>query len=225
MRQLGKTHAILAIILGIVLARSAVLVFWEQSFFDSNQAVIGLMAKHLLELRAFPVFMYGQNYMLAVESWLAAPVFLVAGMSPATLKLPLLAMNGLVAVLFLRLLQRENRLSPALAAVATLFFVLPPPGTAAQLLEASGGNIEPFLYILLLWMTRHRPVLCGMILGFGVRHREFTVYGFVSLLVIDALRGPLGKVQLKRWAVTVSCATAIWVVIQVVGQYGSAMGP
>ena len=35
----------------------------EQSFFDSDQAIVGLMAKHLSELRAFPVFFYGQTYM------------------------------------------------------------------------------------------------------------------------------------------------------------------
>ena len=66
---------------GLLPARSAVFVFWEQSSIDSNQAVIGLMAKHVSELRAFSAFMYGQNYMLAVEAWLAAPLFAVAGPS------------------------------------------------------------------------------------------------------------------------------------------------
>src|SRR5262249_42942484 len=77
----------------LVVARSAVFVFWEQANFDSDQAVIGLMAKHLAELRAFPVFMYGQSYILAVEAWMAVPVFLIVGVSVWTLKLPLLAVN------------------------------------------------------------------------------------------------------------------------------------
>jgi hypothetical protein len=59
----------------LVVARSAVFVFWPQSYFDANQAVIGLMAKHLAEARAVPLFMYGQSYVLAIEAWLAAPAF------------------------------------------------------------------------------------------------------------------------------------------------------
>src|SRR5687768_10625145 len=61
------------LVVAVVVFRSAVLVFWEQSNFDSDQAIVGLMAKHLAELRAFPLFYYGQSYMLAVEAWLAAP--------------------------------------------------------------------------------------------------------------------------------------------------------
>jgi hypothetical protein len=91
----------------LVVVRSAVLVFWEQAHFDADQAIVGLMAKHLAELRAFPLFYYGQNYMLGVEAWLAAPVFLIAGASVATLKLPLLALNVVVALLLLRIFERD----------------------------------------------------------------------------------------------------------------------
>ena len=84
---------VMAIVVLVILARSAIFVFWEQAHFDSDQAVIGLMAKHLSEGRAFPMFIYGGNYILAVEAWLAAPVFLVAGVSVAALKTPLLAVN------------------------------------------------------------------------------------------------------------------------------------
>ena len=55
-----------------ILARSAIVLFRDQSYFDADQAVIGLMGKHLSELRAFPLFLYGQNYIFAVEAWMAA---------------------------------------------------------------------------------------------------------------------------------------------------------
>src|SRR5215218_2984381 len=89
-----------------VLLRSAVLLWWPLASFDSDQAITGLMAKHLAELRAFPLFYYGQNYMLGVEAWLAAPVFLVAGVSVAALKLPLLAINVAIGLLLLRTFER-----------------------------------------------------------------------------------------------------------------------
>ena len=80
---------VLAIAIALTLARSTIFVAWPTSYFDSDQAVFGLMAKHIAELRAFPVFMYGQTYMLAVEAWLVAPLFALFGASAMLLKLPL----------------------------------------------------------------------------------------------------------------------------------------
>ncbi len=213
-------------ILLITLARSAVFIFWEQSHFDANQAVIGLMAKHLAELRALPVFMYGQNYQLAVESWLAAPVFLVAGPSVTALKLPLLAINFAVAVLLIRLLTDETRVPPITSGLSAIFFVLPPPSTAAKLLEPSGGTLQPLLYVLLLWLTRQRPVWCGLILGIGVLNREFTIYAFVALLILgDAERSWLNRHNLRRLLTVVCVAGLVWIGGQLAGRYGSAEGP
>jgi hypothetical protein len=45
-----------AVLVLLVVLRSIVFGFWEQSFFDSDQAITRLMAKHLIEGRAFPVF-------------------------------------------------------------------------------------------------------------------------------------------------------------------------
>ena len=176
-------RSLYAAVAALVLARSAIFVFWPQSYFDANQAVIGLMAKHLAEGRAWPLFMYGQSYLLAVEAWLAAPLFLLFGVSVAALKLPLLIINVAVALLLLRVLDRDVGLSPASAAMASLFVVLPSPATTAQLLEASGGNVETFLWVLLLWLARARPGWCGLVLGVGVLQRPFTLYGYVSLLL------------------------------------------
>src|SRR5215203_3913047 len=104
---------IIALLVLFVIARSVVFIFWEEAQFDADQAVMGLMAKHISQGRAFPVFFYGSNHILAVEAWLAAPVFLLAGVSVATLKLPLLVVNIAIALLLLRLLERESGLRPS----------------------------------------------------------------------------------------------------------------
>ena len=129
--------------------------------------MIGLMAKHLSEGRTFPLFTYGQNYNLAFEAWMAAPLFWLAGPSVAMLKLPLLALNIAIVVLLIVYLEKDLQLRPALGFVAASFFILAPPGTSTYFLEASGVNIEPFFVVLLLWITRRRPLVFGMILGFG----------------------------------------------------------
>ena len=72
---------VLAIAIAVALGRSTIFLVWPESYFDSDQAVFGLMAKHLAELRAFPLFMYGQSYILGVEAWMAAPLFAIFGPS------------------------------------------------------------------------------------------------------------------------------------------------
>ena len=62
----------------LVLLRAAVFVFRGYVDFNSDQAIVGLMAKHLSEFRTFPLFYYGQNYMLGVQSWIVAPFFWIA---------------------------------------------------------------------------------------------------------------------------------------------------
>src|SRR5690242_13776914 len=135
-----------ALAIVLIVLRSAVFTFWPQAYFDSDQAIFGLMAKHIVEGRAFPVFMYGSSYILAVEAWLAAPLFALAGVSVAALKLPLVLINLVTAYLLLRLLTREAGLRPIGALVASLFFLLPAPGTASKFADPSGGDLEPFLY-------------------------------------------------------------------------------
>ena len=145
------------------------------------------MAKHLAELRAFPVFWYGQTYMLGVEAWLAAPLMALVGASVTALKLPLLAMNVAIALLLFRGLTRDAGPGRARApAFATLFFVLAAPITAAHFLTANGGNVEPCFYVLLLWLLRRRPVWFGLVLGVGFLNREFTIYGAAALVALDA---------------------------------------
>ena len=87
-----------AIAIFLVLVRCFVTAWYEGFDFDSDQAIVGLMAKHLSELRTFPLFFYGQHYMLAVEAWLAAPLFWLAPATVTTLKLPLYLINIVMTV-------------------------------------------------------------------------------------------------------------------------------
>jgi hypothetical protein len=217
---------VLTMVATVVVVRAAVFVFWEQAHFDSDQAVIGLMAKQLLERRAFPMFLYGSNYIFAVEPWMAAPVFAVFGASVTTLKLPLLAINIAIALLLVRLLEREAGLRPALAAAASMFFLLPPPGTSMLLVEASGVNVEPFLYAILLWLTRRRPVWFGAIFAVGFLQREFTAYALVALTIVAAIDGRLfTRDAIRRGALATSAAAAVWGGVALLRPYSSAAGP
>ena len=88
--------------IGLVAVRSVAMLAYERLDFDSDQAIVGLMAKHLSELKTFPLFFYGQHYMLGVQAWIAAPFFWLGGPTLAMLRMPLVIVNGVVAVWLLR---------------------------------------------------------------------------------------------------------------------------
>ncbi len=75
-----------ALAVGLVWFHSLVWIFWEQSHFDSDHAVLGLMAKHLSQGRTLPLVIYGQTYLLGVQAWMAAPLFWLFGPSVAMLR-------------------------------------------------------------------------------------------------------------------------------------------
>lgn len=210
----------------LVIYRAAVFVLWEQSHFDADQAIVGLMAKHLNEGRAFPLFFYGQQYLLGVEAWIVAPFFAVFGMSVLTLKLPLLLMNLAAGVYLILALERYGRVRPAIGAIASAFFLIPPPGTASRLVQANGCNIEPFLYVLALWSFRGRPIAFGVTAGIGFLHREFTAYGIAAILLLEAWQGTMfTQKRLAALAVSALVALGVWEVVQVLVPFASASGP
>ena len=198
----------------LVLARSAVFLFWEQSAFDSDQAIFGLMAKHLVEGRAFPMFIYGDSYLLAMQSWLAAPLFALAGPSVAVLKLPVVLINAITAGLLVWVLHRDARLHPGLALLASMFFVLAAPAMAKLLTETGGGNPEPFLYVLVLWLLRDRPFAFGLVFGLGFSHREFTIYGVTAVIAISLLADR--RLRADRLKAVAVAAVGFFVVTQTV---------
>lgn len=230
-RRLEWTVAIAALA-AAVLFRAWPLVWWPGLHFDSDQAIVGLMAKHISEGRAFPLYFYGQSYMLAVEAWLAAPVMAALGATVAAVKLPLVAINLLIVGLLVRVLVADAGLRPALAAVAALPLAMPPAGVATRVMEANGGNVEPFLYVIVLWMLRSRWWAFGLFLGFASAHREFAASGAAAIFILDVVRGvsraPGGAISPSlpvRWTIIAIMAIAVRAVIDSLEPFASALGP
>jgi hypothetical protein len=216
----------LAIVAVIVVARSLVFVAVEHAQFDADQAVTGLMAKHIAQSRAFPFYAYASDYVLVVEAWLAAPFLAMFGTSVAALRLPLVLLNLLAGGMLVVILSRELWLRPLVALIPALFFVAAPPVLAAELLTAIGGNVEPFVYVLLLWLTRARPIAFGLILLVGFMNREFTAYGVSALLVVEALQGRLWHVDNRRLKTVALLVFAMgWLCAVQLREHADAMGP
>ena len=211
--------------LALILLRALIYLLFEQFGFDSDQAINGLMAKHLSEGRAFPLFFYGQTYMLAVESWVAVPFFWIAGPTVVALRSSLLLWNAAFAGLLIVGLQRDAGLQGWTALVPALFFAAAPPSIAKQLMEAQGGIIEPFVYIAALWFLRRRPLWFGALLGIGFRNREFTIYAVPALLAIELVTGELTRSRVREWLLAMVMFLAVWEAIAALVPFADISGP
>ena len=65
--------------IAMVVFRSFPFLFYEHLDFDSDQAIIGLMAKHLSDCAPFPSFSTASTTCSGVQAWIAAPFVSLGG--------------------------------------------------------------------------------------------------------------------------------------------------
>src|SRR5438046_6361882 len=126
----------LLILVGTAVVRFAIL-FLSQTHVTSDEAIIGLMAKHILEGRYFPFYFYGISYnaSCAWEAYLAVVPFAICGITVVALKIPTVLLSLVCLTLFYLM---TTRLYPIrVATLSRLIFALcpalanwhyPPPG-------------------------------------------------------------------------------------------------
>jgi hypothetical protein len=205
----------------LVVLRSYIFVRYGPAFFDSDQAIVGLMAKHLSEGRGFPLFYYGQNYMLGVESWVAVPFFWLGGPTVAMLRVPLVLVNVAVALAAVILFVRRG-LAPWFAFVAALPVIATTPICSAEFLKAR-VSIEPFLYVLILWGLRRRAAVFGAVFCLACLHREFSAFALPAIVVALWLEGR--SWSLKEWLRAMVGFAVVWGAIDVLKWHVNTLGP
>ena len=121
-----RRHAFLVALFVLVAATRFAILFASQTHVHSDEAIIGLMGKHILEGRHFPFYMYGQPYNAgaAWEAYLASFAFALFGVGVVPLKACIVVLSLLGLFLFYRmgcaLYDRRT------AVFATLAFALAP---------------------------------------------------------------------------------------------------
>src|SRR5919204_6812177 len=135
---------------------------------DGDEAVVGLMARHIAFLGERPVFYWGQPYLGSLEAFSAAPLFRVFDSSSLALKLVptayslgFLALSGLLA-------RRLFGDGPALATAA--YLALPPSMWAVWSQKARGGYAELLfvgeaLLLVTLWLAARPSVRGALVWG------------------------------------------------------------
>jgi hypothetical protein len=163
---------------------------------DSDEAIVGLMAKHILEGAALPTFYYGQHYMGSLEAIMASASFWLFGMSGFTLQLvPLVWSLVLIVVMFF--LGRECG-GVVVGRIAALLTAIPPVALVVWSTKARGGFIEIVvlgalaMYGAARWFKRSPratsyPIFIGFILGVGWWVNNQILYFMVPIAVMAAL--------------------------------------
>src|SRR5438874_13586424 len=97
-----RRHALFIGVLVLIAAARFAILFTSQTHVHSDEAIIGLMGKHIMEGRYFPFYMYGQPYNAgaAWEGYLAAIAFALFGVSVIALKGCIVVLSLLCVFLF-----------------------------------------------------------------------------------------------------------------------------
>jgi hypothetical protein len=100
-----RRHALFIGVFILIAAARFVILFTSQTHVHSDEAIIGLMGKHILEGRYFPFYMYGQPYNAgaAWEAYLSAIAFAFFGVSVISLKSCIVMLSLLCLFLFYRM--------------------------------------------------------------------------------------------------------------------------
>jgi hypothetical protein len=176
-------------------------------FFDSDEAVEGLMARHVLG-GEFPLYFWGQRYKGVPEVYLSAAALRAwtgGDGGVITLKAVTLACFALYACLNFRLL--EQCFSRRIAWIATVFVIACPPTMVLWGLSGSADIVMTMLTgtTLLLGFTAWRRngsraglVMAAVSLGFGLWIQQYILYYAAALAVTAVDWTQAGRARLRQ---------------------------
>lgn len=120
--------------------------------FESDEAIVGLMARHILYRGEHPLFYYGQSYLGPLEAASAAVSFALFGPTVTSLRLA----PALYSIVFIVLSERFARraFGVAAAGAASIYLALGPLFLLTWSVKARGGYAEVIaLGQALLWLS------------------------------------------------------------------------
>jgi len=171
---------------------------WDTRF-NSDEATLGLMAKHMMDGTDFPVYFYGVRYGGSLPSLLAVPFLWLFGVNVMSLHLSVIVLLGIFAILQTIWVQRHFGNGVAIMSLLILAF---PGYTLLSFLTVISTRMATYL---VLWMcslflyeasamrTWLRAVLFGLLLGLCFWTQPLTLHYFLAI-------GTAWILQSDEWA-------------------------
>ena len=191
--MLKRHHLFLLIILFVGLAIRLDFLTNNHFAIDSDEAIVGLMAKHIAEGQAIPTFYYGQHYMGSLEAICVAALGSVVGFENYTLKLVPLAFY-LIFLLLVYLFTKELSNYRA-GLIAALYTAISPIAFVLWSTKARGGFIEVITIGLLAFYLLVRAVkqeklgyltlaMVSLLLGLGWWVNNQIIYFMIPVFIV-----------------------------------------
>ncbi|MBI4454868.1 MAG: glycosyltransferase family 39 protein [Acidobacteria bacterium] len=185
----------IALAFGALLPRAYLILKFRSALIESDEAIVGLMARHILRGEA-PIFYYGQNYMGSLEAFGAAFLFWILGANPVALKIaPLLFFFGFVVTHYFLALHIADR---KIAILATTLVAVSPSFLTIWSLKARGGYMALLMLGTLALLLAARLLrngysrlymaLLGLTLGLAWWTHFLSLVYIVPILVMLLLR-------------------------------------
>ena len=176
------------LIVAVMIGLRLVLLAADAVPFNSDEAVVGLMARHIVQGER-PAFFYGQAYLGSTDAWLVALVFSIAGPQVWAIRLVQIALFA--ATLFTTYaVARRFGLDEWTARLAVVLMALPPALLTLYTTATLGGYGETLLFGNILLLLAFQPqtssvqppssYLQWILLGFAA---GFAFYTFALILV------------------------------------------
>lgn len=123
--------------------------------FNADEAIVALMARHILEGRGIPVFFYGQAYMGSLDALLAAGGFMLFGAQVWVIRAVQTALYAAVVATTYAIGLKISR-NQRVGLLAALLVAVPTVNVTLYTTASLGGYGEALLIgNLLIWMTLH----------------------------------------------------------------------
>lgn len=138
---------------------------------DGDESILGLMAKHFLELKDVPLYFYGQSYGFSfIEVLFTRLFYALFGITDCAVKLAMLSLWTIGIVFFYKALKAlKIKNNPWIPLLITLVFIFS-PSFAVWSMKARGGYLTAFtlssiLLFLVLKTKEHLTLLRSFMMG------------------------------------------------------------
>jgi 4-amino-4-deoxy-L-arabinose transferase-like glycosyltransferase len=190
---------------------------WAQAVpFNSDEAVVALMARHILQGER-PIFFYGQAYMGSLDAWLVAGAFRLLGESVFAVRAVQIALyGGFIASAWI--MARRWFTDMRVAVYAVWLAALPPVLVTTYTTASLGGYGESLLFgNLILWLGwevtyggRERSLGHWLAVGL-IGGLAFWTLGLAGVFLLPVGLIGLARFQWKRWPHYLGAALAFGV--------------
>ena len=193
---LRKINPVLLVIIICILSRIPILASADLRL-DSDECVLGLMAKHLYKNQDYSIYFWGQTYGISIiEEFFVVPFYMAHGIAALAVKLGMLCLWTIGVTFFYKSLRQIRPHNQKEAFLITLLLIAS-PSWALWSMKARGGYLTAFVFsnvaLYLLFHARYNKktltyIIAGIIFSIVFESQLFWLSGLIPLVAYKFIK-------------------------------------